>query len=243
MIDLKNENEDYSVEIVEVEIAQPAMQPSEISNSWFDIQIGTQIWKMVTSQLTHSESIEQMEFKIKNQMARIIYIIKILGNGNCLFTSLAHQPWPSATTSDECKKNSVKLRAKVVEHILNNIEPYQMFIEEYLHELKSLNSDNTSLDTKYEMWVRHNLSRQGSWGGIETIKAVSQMYRVNVVLFDECGIVQMIQGAKEQYERTILLAYRFYLNEQHERVYNHYDSVCDMESDTIHVATEFIINK
>lgn len=243
VIDLKNENKDYSLEIVDVKIAQPAMQPNEISNSWLYIQMGAQIRKMIAAQLTHSECTQQMEIKIKNQMARIIYIIKILGDGNCLFTSLAHQLWPTATTSDECKKNAIKLRADVVEHIFANIESYQRFIEEYLHELKSLNSDDTSLETKCKMWVRHILSRQGSWGGIETIKAVSLIHRVNVVIFDECGIVQMVQGAKEQYDRTILIAYRFYLNEQNKRVYNHYETVCDMESDTIHAASEFIMNK
>lgn len=236
------ENENYSLEIVEVEISKPAMLPEEISNSWLYSQIGDQIRKMIAAQLTHSECTEQMEFQNKNQAARIIYIIKILGDGNCLFTSLAHQLWPTATTSQECKKNAIKLRAAVVEHILANIQSYQMFIEEYLHEIESLKTDGATLETKCKMWVRHILSRQGSWAGIETIKAVSHIYGVNVVTFNECGIVQMVQAAKEHYDRTILLAYRFYLD-GNERKYNHYDSVCDMDSDTILAASEFIMNK
>lgn len=241
-MDLKNENGDYSLEIVEISIEQPATQPSEISNSWLYSQIAEQIRKMVTAQLTHSERTEQMEFQIKNQIARIIYIIKIIGDGNCLFTSLAHQLWPTASTSEENKNNSINLRAAVVEHIVANIGLYQRFIDERVHELKPRKTDgNTSLEMKCKMWARHVLSRQGSWGGIETIKAVSLMYRVNIVIFDECGRVQMVQGAKEKYDRTILLGYRFFLNEKNERIYNHYDSVCDMESDTIYITSEYII--
>lgn len=196
---------------------------------------------MIAAQLTHSEHAEQMEFQNKNETSRIIYIIKILGDGNCLLTSLAHQLWPTATTSEECKKNAIKLRASVVEHILANIEQYQLFIEEYLSEIESLNLDGASLETKCKMWVRHVLSRQGSWAGIETIKAVSRIHRVNIVTFNECGIPQMVQAAKDHYNRTILLAYRFY-SRGGEPIYNHYDSVCDMDSETISAAAGFIMN-
>lgn len=237
------DDKNYSIESLEIVFEEPAINPEEISNSWLYSQIGEQLRKMIAAQLTHSECTEQMEFQNKNQAARIVHIIKILGDGNCLFTSLAHQLWPNATTSEECKTNAIKLRAAVVEHILANIEPYQMFIEEYLHEIKSLNTDDASLETKCKMWVRHVLSRQGNWAGIETVKAVSRIYRVNIVTFNECGIVQMVQAAEKHYDRTILLAYRFYLNGRNERVYNHYDTVCDMDSDTMLAAAEFIMNK
>lgn len=242
VINLENENEDYSLEIVEVEIAQPNMQPSEISNSWLYSQIAEQVRKMIAAQLTHSECTEQMEFKFKNQDARIVYIIKIPGDGNCLFTSIAHQLWPTAVTSAECKENAKKIRATVVEHILANIKMYQMYIEDNLYQIKSLNNDDASIETKCKMWVRHVLSRQGNWAGIESIKAVSHIYRVNVVTFHECGTVTMVQAAKQHFDRTIILAYRFYLKDD-ERIYNHYDSICDMDSDTILTASEFIMNK
>lgn len=242
MMDLQNVNKDYSLEVVEVKIEKPVLQPSDILNSWLYTQIAEQIRNMVTAQLLHSERTEQMEFKDKNKIAHVIYVIKINADGNCLFTSLAHQLWPTAVTSDECKRNSMKLRAAVVEHILENIESYQMFIDERVDEVKSLSNDDASLETKYKMWVRYVLSRKGVWGGIETIKAVSRMYRVNVVIFNECNRVRMIQGANEQYNRTIIIAYRFHLNGKNEPVYNHYDIVCDMESNTIYVASEFVIN-
>lgn len=241
--DSQNENADYSLEVIEIKIEQPTMQPNEILNSYMYTQIAEQIRKMVTAQLTYSEHTEQMEFKLQNQPAFIIHIVKVDGDGNCLFTALAHQLWPTAMASEECTNNSMKLRAAVVEHILANIELYQMFIEDRLSELKSLNNDDASLETKCRMWVRYVLSRKGIWGGIETIKAVSRMYGVNVAVFDECERVRMVQGAKENYDRTILIAYRFYFNEKNERTYNHYDSVCDMESNTIYAASEFIMNK
>lgn len=222
---MEGEYADYSVEIVDVIIQQPTT--------------------MVAEQLINSEKTEHMEFKLKDQIARLIHVIKAPDDGNCIFTSLAHQLWPVAITSEESKKNAKILRATVVEHILNatDFTAYQMIIGERLNELSDLVDDNASLETKCKMWVRHILSRQRKWGGLETIKAVSCMHRVNVLIFDECGTAYIIKGSNETYNRTILIAYRLGQTLQHDYVYNHYDSVCDMESNSIYATSEFILNR
>lgn len=242
---MEGEYADYSVEIVDVIIQQPTTVSSDNTDSWAYIQIAEQIQQMVAEQLINSEKTEHMEFKLKDQIARLIHVIKAPDDGNCLFTSLAHQLWPVAITSEDSKKNARRLRATVVEHILNatDFTAYQMIIEERLSELSDLVDDDASLETKCKMWVRHILSRQRKWGGLETIKAVSCMHRVNVLVFNECGTAYVIKGSNETHNRTILIAYRLGQNLQHGYVYNHYDSVCDMESNSIYATSEFILNR
>lgn len=233
--------DDYSLEVLDVVIQKPASMPNGSMNSWLYDQFAQQIQLMVSEQLTNGEKTQQMEFKLKDRIARLVHVIKASDDGNCLFTSLAHQLWPVSMNSKESKQNAKRLRAAVVEYILhsNDFSSFQMAIEDRLTES---DNDASSLENKCKMWVRHVLSRPKIWGGLETIKAVSCMHTVNMAVFNECGIVHIIKGSNETYNRTILIAYRLAETSDHKFVYNHYDSVCDMDSDSIYAASEFIIN-
>lgn len=87
------------------------------------------------------------------------------------------------------------------------------------------------------MFIRFGLANK-QWGGLETLKAVSNKFNVNVVIVNEFGSCHMVTGANN-YLRTLLIAYRL----NNASVYDHYDSVNDMDSETIFSSAEFIINK
>lgn len=134
-----------------------------------------------------------------------------------------------------------KLRSIVVEHILKP-ENFSLY-ENMLHDRVNTKSQSAAaLTAECKLFVRHGLSRQGKWGGLESIKAVSNEYQVNVVIVKESGACNMITGSNK-YNRTIVIAYRLGTNTDGDTVYCHYDSVSDMKSDDIFAAADFIINK
>lgn len=226
----------FSVEYVPVE------KTSDDSELWLFQQISDQINQTVCASIVSSDIQDTMQFTLKQQSKRLT-LIKIKDDGNCLFSAITHQLWPGSTTDKTHIKKTKQLRSDVVEHILkpDNFSMYEIAVQETMGSTNNLDVADATIKSK--LWVRNKLSRSGKWGGLETIKAVSNMYRVNVVIFNEDSACYMIKGSDAEFERTILLAYRLGIGTDGEAVYNHYDSVCDMDSDTMLTAADFIINK
>lgn len=209
---------------------------------WLYTQISEQIQQMVAASLINSESERHMKFNLKNQ-DRSITVVETSRDGNCLFSALAHQLWPNQITTSVHKQNTKKLRKNVVEHILkeDKFHLYENILRDRIERDQKFESA-TSVTTECKLFVRHGLSRQGNWGGLETIKAVSNEYCVNVVVVNECGPCNMITGSND-YKHSLVIAYRLGTNTDGCTAYNHYDSVSDMNSEDIYAAADFIINK
>lgn len=80
-------------------------------------------------------------------------------------------------------------RSEVVEYILapNNFEDFRFILQDRVYETKS--SDQiTDMDEECKSYVRNVLSKNGKWGGTEIIKAVSEIYGVNIIVFKENGV-------------------------------------------------------
>lgn len=218
---------DASLEVVSVS------SPIDV-NSLFT-QMSEQIQQMIAACLVNGDKQENMQFHFK-KAAHSLSVISTEANGNCLFSAIAHQLWPNGISSSQHKRNTKRLRATVVEHILKpeNFEKYESILEERIEQIGAIEKDT-------KMFVRLVLARSGQWGGLETIKAVSNEYKVNVVVFKENGMCNMIQGLNnKQYTRTIMIAYRLGIDATGESVYNHYDSVTDMNSQSMLKAAELI---
>lgn len=175
-----------------------------------------------------------MEFQLKDQTVRSISIVETKRDGNCLFSALAHQLWLNEITSREHTNKTKELRAIVVEHILNP-ENYHLYESILVDRLEKESEVPTSIQCK--MFVRFGLARN-NWGGLESIKAVSNEFHVHVVIINECGSCNMITGS-DTYNRTLVVAYRL----NNVGVYDHYDSVSDMDAENLFSAAEFIMNK
>lgn len=217
-----------------------ASQPHSNANSeyWLYTQMSQQIEEMIAATLINGETEEIMQFRIKNDdQNHTLSVVETNPDGNCLFSALAHQLWPNSITSTEHLSNTKKLRSIVVEHILkpDNFHLYEDILHDCVDKKKTENAE--SLTTECKLYVRHGLSRSGKWGGLETIKAVSNEYRVNIVIINEYAASYMVTGSQE-YAKTLIIAYRL-----NDNVYNHYDSVCDMKSDDAYSIANFIINK
>lgn len=225
---------DDSVQFVGSVLQHAPVQTNNNTDSWLYEQMSVQIQQMIAANLVNGESEQTMEFQLNGQTARSISIVETKRDGNCLFSALAHQLWPNEITSREHINKTKELRAIVVEHILNP-QNYHLYESILVNRLDGENSVPTSIQCK--MFVRFGLARK-AWGGLESIKAVSNEFHVNVVIINEFGSCNMVTGS-DTYNRTLVVAYRL----NNVSVYDHYDSISDMDAESIFSAAEFIINK
>lgn len=102
-------------------------------------QFSHQTTKMVEAVLTNGDTQSSMNFQLKNdKTVRQLSIVKIKQDGNCMFSSCAHQLFRHGIHSVEHKKKIAQLRAKVVAHILdpNHFSEYQFALQDRVYEMK-----------------------------------------------------------------------------------------------------------
>lgn len=156
-----------------------------------------------------------------------INILNIAKDGNCLFASLAHQLEYHKINSMNHNSFTASLRRKVVDHITQNFDQYKHLLE--------LRFDATNNKQDGLEFVSTNLCNQGAWGGTETILAVSNMFKVNIIIFNERGSFYFATGYNSKYERSIFLAYRIGSQSKDGKFeYNHYDSVCEINESLLY---------
>lgn len=210
-------------------------------------QLSSQVTKVQEGVLTKSEAQENINF-VLNKSPRKLTITHIQGDGNCMFGSLAHQLWLHKIDSNEHMEATKRLRADVVEHILDpkNFPRFEHELRDRIFLRKQQTnqlSEITNVAAECKLFVRHALSKNGIWGGTETLLAVSDLYSTNIVVFKEDEKCYKTKQTGQNYERSIAIAHRIGLDEQGQKIFNHYDSVCDISSDDIYSVARYIANK
>lgn len=93
------------------------------------------------------------------------------------------------------------------------------------------------------MYVRYILSQDKHWAGHESIQAISDKHKVNILIFNEGDQWVLYTNEKETHERSIAIVFRIGYEENGTSVRNHYDSVSDIKSDDIWAATDSVIKR
>lgn len=208
-------------------------------------QISDQVNKMCEAVLRNCEEESEMITKFSTNNHKI-KIVAAEGDGNCLFRSLAHQLFLHEMDSDEMKIASKNLRADVVAHIKENKCEFEhelqgrvfQIIEDRKSNCDNLDSDSDTIDMDQEIQMfLYKLSRNRYFGGSETLKAVSNMKNVNIIIFNEQEMCHIINKFGVTYERTIGVAYKL----NHFGIRDHYDSVTDIESNDIWALVNHLI--
>ncbi|SOV77298.1 OTU-like cysteine protease, putative [Plasmodium sp. gorilla clade G3] len=99
------------------------------------------------------------------------YIKSIRTDGNCLFRAVSDQLYNH-------EENYKEIRKKVVEHLLQNEELYKNFIE---------------YDESYKSYIER-ISLDGTWGGQLELQAVGEIYKVNILIYQENGCILEIKN-------------------------------------------------
>lgn len=157
-------------------------------------------------------------------------VIKMIGmpqDGNCLFSAIYHQLNEVSHNSTVFSEEVQKLRESVVCFLKARLEEKD---KHYINSVKNTMVDNEKLcfnDISLEdckEYVKEKLKLSIKWGGAESIKAVSEMFNVNVLVLTE-GAKKHSHYFDAKRNRTIILAYRLSPNAQSILKYYHYDSV------------------
>lgn len=184
-------------------------------------QIGKQSYQMMAAAFGNNETEDEIDFELDNNQFKI-KIIEVIGDGNCLFRSLQHQLQGEALNKTD--KSVTKLRKDVVNHIKHFTGNFHFELRQRVFEIEEkkcgknrqrLQMNEAELRKKCHSFLFHSLPRSYTWGGMETNKAVSNMYKVNIVILNENGTCYFANGFDVKKERTLLVSYN-----QHSKHYN-----------------------
>lgn len=199
-------------------------------------QVSRQNLLLAQSNLTNNPKTDIMKFIFADRLENI-KVVKIIGDGNCLFSSIVHQLFCFKLNSSEHYDAVHKLRSDVVDFIRSNLKDFEFVLKHRISPTgKVQNMEeccNRFLDTV--------LNIDKTWGGSETTLAVSKMYKVNVITFSEEDIYILPCGFNTEYSRTILLAFRGYskgnnqitIRKNNPIARNHFDSVFEVQQDVL----------
>lgn len=155
----------------------------------------------------------------------LVNICEIRADGNCLYAAIAHQLFNVKINSQEHLLWTDALRKKVVEHIRSNFDSFSMDLKYRL-----LDESNGRIDIEH---LRQNseellnrLSRNEAWGGTESLKAISAIFSVNILIIHEDGTCHLAVRFNDNFETTIILCYRTI--GRHCTTKNHYDSIVNI---------------
>lgn len=199
-------------------------------------QLEEQISRLQKSNSRYIPLTSNMIFILRKQCTPIS-IVKIAKDGNCLFGALAHQLFCDNVNSPAYNKNVAKLRAEAVKYLIDNMEFCEYLFKWRIPELTKI--ENIEIDP--HCYVNSFLSRPGFWGGTESMKAVSAIYKVNIIIINENSTHYLPFGFNFDFERTICIAYR--LNPMPgEELYDHYDSVYQIPENFLNSIVEHSAN-
>lgn len=229
---------DETIEFLDIEV----ISHSKLKIKTLYEQISSQITSMSEAVLQNDEQEDEMTIFLPAGDETTIKVVNAPGDGNCLFKSLAHQLHRHKMDSTESRTATAQLRARVVAYIQQNVEPFTHELKGRIYDIKEKqrmdgnHSDSESFDMEREIqfFLYQLLPRNGYWGGSETLKAVSILYKVNVILFYEDDSFSIVAEEDAEHAKTIAVAYRF--GESNSR--NHYDSVTDISSSDIYALTD-----
>lgn len=164
-----------------------------------------------------------------------IQIIKMPPDGNCLFSAIYQQLNRVSYHLPGFSDNVQALRERVVSFLLARLKEekkeqakiYTNFLKNTIVDNK-INQSFDDISYKYcKRFLKKELIEPDVWGGTESIKAICEIFNVNVlVLIEEAKQHRLFSDAK--WKQTIILAYRKSPNRQSKLKYFHYDSVVDI---------------
>lgn len=116
-----------------------------------------------------------------------IGVCEMGADGNCLFSAICHQLKSVSRGSEALKLNTSESRSDCVEYMKNNLDKYERDIRDRIQE-KFPGKINLTLEDCGKFLDEH-LSKNSSWRGSETFKALADMLKINIVVFSEKGCV------------------------------------------------------
>lgn len=240
--DLTVSQEDIeNASVIIVESQQSQENDEQFADNWYD-QISRQITFMSKTVLENGDNQTNVHVKLNETDVITIQVVRSHPDGNCLFRSLAHQLYGHGKNTEQLNKECTKLRANVVEYIQQNAKSFDHEIKGRVYEnidnrniVRSQPDEKIDIAGECSFFINRLLSRDKYWGGAETLRAVSEIYSVNIIVFYE---EEKYQVVSKIFDKTISVAFRLRTSTKNSVVRNHYDSVTDIDATDIYNLTQ-----
>lgn len=178
----------------------------------------------------------ECEIELSTGQISKILICRIPTDGNCLFAAVVHQNFHLEIGSEEHKQQTIELRKKVVSHIEENLKLYERELLDRVYKKCDSKNKIKNVDEECKDFLRNYLSKEGHWGGSETLKAISELFRTNIIVLRERGEVYFANLFNPMYTNILTLAFRISSQcntNESKTQHNHYDSVIKLDEDII----------
>lgn len=196
-------------------------------------QMSNQVAKMTENKILFDETERVMEFELNDKVYELD-ILKVNADGSCLYRAADHQMSCEKLNGTKQSQNTDNLRANVIAFIKSNYEKFEydlkgrLFFEEGYVD---------ATDEQCNDFIYNKLPKKSTWGGGESMKAITLLYSVNILIFNEYEKCFFLNGFDPSFNETIFLAYRTdassLLESSKQINRNHYDSVVCIEVDSI----------
>lgn len=231
-----------------MQIEPAKINPSDELNSKIDIlraQLQFHNMQMINT-FEKSMNGAELEIELSTGKSSMVRVCPISSDGDCLFGSCVHQHFRLEVGSDEYVQRVVELRKKVVAHIKENLICYKRMIMDRIFNQKEKNLKTHNPDEQCTNFLENYLSREGHWGGSESISAISELFKVNIIIFDECAGVRSGNSFNSLYKDIITIAFRFSKGKsQKENAShfdrNHFDSIVRLSEDVLSESASILI--
>lgn len=178
---------------------------------------------------SHQNRELKAEFEVELNAGQItkIEICRIPGDGNCLFAAAVHQHFRLKIGSEEFEQKRIELRNKVVAHIEANFKLYERELQDRLYVKNRVKTKTQPSEDECKNFLRNYLSKECKWAGSESMKAIGELFRTNIIIFKEQGEADFGIPFNSMHKNILALAFR--LSDQNNRnAYNHYDSIINL---------------
>lgn len=96
------------------------------------------------------------------------------------------------------------------------------------------------IDKECIFFVNHCLPQPGCWGGFESLKAISSVFKINIMIFCENGHYYFADRFNEDYNKSVFIAFRDASGKtQTDTNRNHYDSVSNIDINVLSECSKY----
>lgn len=212
----KNDNNDHNIDKTDEFTARL---------NFLETQMIVQNVRMANSIIQNAETEKDCDIILNSSAIDVVKVCKIAGDGNCLFSAASHQLYGKKINSDEHKQSAIQIRNDVVTHIKDNLSQYEHDIKGRIFE-RYPGRIITDMKKDCIWYIDRFLALKTSYGGTESLKAISIIHKVNLIVFCEKGNAYFAYDYNPEYQRCIMIAFRITSSEGDISNTNrkHYDS-------------------
>lgn len=202
-------------------------------------QLSAQCIKMTNIAINSREKIVSINFGLRPASSiedRAIKYCRVSSNGDCFFLAAAHQLFGGKIGSKEHQNAALELRTQVVTYIKQESN-----FPRFIHVLKDrITYPPKATSEMIEIACAEfldELSLSGCWGGQESIKAISELENINIIVFNDDESCNLPNHYNSKSNKSILLLFSAIQGKAADRNSdrNHYDSIIGMNSVKINV--------